>query len=75
MPAMNKIEKSMGSLAELVYGDGEYHVVRPGTYVVCAVTGVHIQLDDLRYWSVEFQEAYATPEASLTRAKKVDLYK
>lgn len=72
---MNKIEKSIGQQAELVYGDGEYHVVRPGTYVVCAVTGAHIQLDDLRYWSVAFQEAYATPEASLKRVQQARLYR
>lgn len=65
---MNRFEK-MGSNgeAEIVYGDGEYHVVRPGAYVVCAVTGNRILLDDLRYWSVDLQEAYESPEASLKR--------
>lgn len=72
---MNKIEKSIGQQAELVYGDSEYHVVRPGSYVVCAVTGVHIPLDELRYWSVAFQEAYATPEASLQRVQQARLYR
>ena len=33
----------------------------------CAVTGEVIALQNLRYWSVELQEAYATPEASLRR--------
>lgn len=65
---MNRIDKmnSCGE-AEIVYGDGEFHVVRPGAYVTCAVTGVKIDLDDLRYWNVDLQEAYATPEASLKR--------
>jgi hypothetical protein len=31
--------------------------------VRCAVTGVQIPLEELRYWSVDLQEAYATPEA------------
>ena len=35
--------------------------VSPGAYVVCAVTGTHIPLDALRYWSVDLQEAYASP--------------
>ncbi len=47
-------------MAELEYLDGEYRVVKPGAYVVCAVTGVHIPLEALRYWSVDLQEAYAT---------------
>lgn len=65
---MNRIDKmnSCGE-AEIVYGDGEFRVVRPGAYVTCAVTGVKIDLDDLRYWNVDLQEAYATPEASLKR--------
>jgi hypothetical protein len=27
------------------------------------VTGAQIPLEELRYWSVDLQEAYATPEA------------
>lgn len=67
---MNRIDNPGGE-AELVYGDGEFHVVKPGAYVVCAVTGVHIPLDELRYWNVDLQEAYATPEASLKRMLEV----
>jgi hypothetical protein len=37
--------------------------MRPGSFVRCAVTGVSIPLEELRYWSVDLQEAYATPEA------------
>jgi hypothetical protein len=35
--------------------------------VRCAVTGVPIPLEELKYWSVELQEPYATPEAVLRR--------
>jgi hypothetical protein len=31
------------------------------------VTGEPIPLDELRYWSVDRQEAYATPAASMQR--------
>jgi hypothetical protein len=41
--------------------------MRPGSFVRCAVTGVPIPLEELRYWSVDLQEAYATPEAVLQR--------
>jgi hypothetical protein len=64
---MNRIEKMGGGEAELVYGDGEFHVVRPGAYVICAVTGARISLDELRYWSVDLQEAYASADISLKR--------
>lgn len=53
--------------AEIEYGDGEFRVIRPGTFVRCAVTGTPIPLDDLRYWNVALQEAYLTPQAKLTR--------
>jgi hypothetical protein len=31
------------------------------------VTGVPIPLEELKYWSVEEQEAYASPEAVMRR--------
>jgi hypothetical protein len=42
-------------------------VVRPGAFVRCAVTGVPIPLEELKYWSVDLQEAYASSEAVLQR--------
>ena len=54
--------------AEVKYLDGDFRVVRPGAFVRCAVTGEPIPLEELRYWSVDLQEAYATPEAVLQRA-------
>ena len=53
--------------ADVKYLDGDFRVVRPGTFVRCAVTGVQIPLEELRYWSVDLQEAYATPEIVLQR--------
>ena len=53
--------------AKVEYLDGEYRVLKPGGYVKCAVTGQPIPLEELRYWSVDRQEAYATPEASMER--------
>jgi hypothetical protein len=54
-------------LAKLHYGDGEFAVLKPGRYVICAVTGLKIPLDQLRYWSVPLQEAYASPAEALQR--------
>ena len=56
---------SAGRLARLHYLPGTYRVLSHGDHVVCAVTRQPIPLTELRYWSVERQEAYATPEASL----------
>jgi hypothetical protein len=66
---MNRIEKFFGlkQEAKVRFLDGEFEVVAPGDFVRCAVTGQPIGLADLRYWSVDAQEAYATAEASLKR--------
>ena len=53
--------------AEVKYLDGDFRVLRPGAFVRCAVTNVPIPLEELKYWSVEHQEAYSTPEAVLQR--------
>lgn len=64
---MNLFERpeKLGMEAKIDYLDGDYHIMRHGSFVRCGVTGQPILLDDLRYWSVTRQEAYATPEASL----------
>ena len=65
---MNIMERDKGE-AKLRYLDGEYEIVTPGGYVVCAVTGTQIPLDALRNWSVDLQEPYANPEISTRRAQ------
>lgn len=64
---LNRFSSSGQSEARLQYLDGDYRVISPGSYVVCAVSGVRIPLDELKYWSVDRQEAYATPTAVLER--------
>jgi hypothetical protein len=53
--------------AKVEFLDGDFRILRPGAYVRCAVTGEPIPLDELRYWSVDRQEAYASPAASMKR--------
>lgn len=66
---MNRIEKFFGlkSEAKLRYLDGEFEVIAPGDFVRCAVSGQLIALPDLKYWSVDLQEAYASADISLQR--------
>ena len=46
--------------ARLHFMANGFRVLSPGGHVVCAVSGVRIALDDLRYWSVAQQQAYAS---------------
>jgi hypothetical protein len=68
---MNALDRDMTDLAVLHYGDGEFAVIKPGRYVVCAVSGKKIPVEALRYWSAEAQEAYAGPEEALARWKQL----
>lgn len=56
--------------ARLHYLDGTFRVLSGGDHVVCAVTGQPVPLDQLRYWSVARQEAYASAEASLEAERR-----
>ncbi len=54
--------------ATVIYGPSSFRVVRPGHFVVCAVSGVHIPLEELIYWSVDRQEPYASAQLATRRA-------
>lgn len=60
---MNSSEKA----AKLYYGASSFRVLRPGQHVICAISGEAIPLEELRYWSAEYQEAYATCEIATRR--------
>ena len=56
-----------GDPATLIYGPNGFRVLKTGRFVTCAVTGEPIPLDELRYWSVDLQEPYASPEIATRR--------
>ena len=64
---MNRFQRGIQPAKEAVveYTQSDFHVVSPGAFVRCAVTGEPIPLEELRYWSSELQEAYSSTEASL----------
>ena len=45
-------------LAKLEYLPNDFKVIKDGDYVICAVSGKQINLDELVYWNVDLQEAY-----------------
>ena len=68
---MNRFEKEpqIPGLAKVAYGDGEFRVLVPGAFVLCSVTGARIPLEELRYWNVARQEAYASAVIATERAE------
>jgi hypothetical protein len=59
-----------GRAARLHYLPGTFRVLSNGDHVICAVTGARIPLHELRYWSVERQEAYIGANASIEAEKR-----
>ena len=70
---MARIDRLFGlkSEARVRFKDGEYDILSPGDFVKCAVTGRQIPLTELRYWSVDRQEAYASAAISLARYREI----
>ncbi|UPT64287.1 MAG: DUF2093 domain-containing protein [Hyphomonadaceae bacterium JAD_PAG50586_4] len=63
---MNKHDPG-GPEAVVRYGDNEITILKQGLYVRCAVSGERIVLDELKYWSVDLQEAYRGPAEATQR--------
>jgi hypothetical protein len=61
-----------GREARINYMAGTFRLLSDGDHVRCAVTGVRIPLDMLRYWSVARQEAYVDAAASLAAEEQVE---
>ena len=45
-------------LAKIKYLPNNFEILEKGDYVICAVSGKEIKIDDLQYWNVELQEPY-----------------
>ncbi len=56
--------------ATVRYLEADFQILVPGSYVICAITGQHIALDELKYWNSNHQEAYAHAQASLEAYQK-----
>jgi hypothetical protein len=54
-------------LAKLRYEASSFRVLKAGRHVACAVSGQLIPIEDLRYWSAELQEPYASAEIATKR--------
>lgn len=50
--------------AKVRYLDADFQVVTHGDFVRCAVTKKPILLEELKYWSVDRQEAYLDAQTS-----------
>lgn len=64
---MSMLMSAKGRAARLQYLPNGFRQLSAGDHVICAVTAAEIPLDHLRYWSVERQEPYASPDVATQR--------
>ncbi|WP_440643666.1 DUF2093 domain-containing protein [Candidatus Pelagibacter sp. HIMB123] len=59
-------------LAKLKYLPNNFQIIENGDYVICAVSGKKINLDNLFYWNVELQEAYFSYKEAFDKREQLD---
>ena len=59
-------------LAKLKYLPNNFQIIENGDYVICAVSGKKINLDNLVYWNVELQEAYFSYQEAFEKREQLD---
>ena len=45
-------------LAKIKYLPNNFEIIEQGDYVICAISGKKIEIENLTYWNVDLQEAY-----------------
>ncbi len=55
--------------AKLIFKHNYFEIVEEGDYVLCAISGKEINLNNLSYWNVNLQEAYYSPLEANERFK------
>ncbi len=61
--------------AKLKFYPNNFEIIEEGDYVVCAVSGKNISLNQLVYWNVELQEAYYSPKEAKIRFQQIQIKK
>ena len=57
--------------AKLIFKHNYFEIVEEGDYILCAVSGKKIQLQNLNYWNVDLQEVYFSPKEANERYKNL----
>ena len=59
-------------LAKIKYLPNNFEIIEEGDYVLCALSGKQIRLQDLTYWNVELQEAYYSYVEAFKKNEKLN---
>ena len=59
-------------LAKIKYLPNNFQIIEPGDYVICAVSGKIINLNNLNYWNVDLQEPYYSYVEACKKKEELD---
>ena len=60
-------------LAKIKYFPNNFQIIENGDYVICAISGKKINVENLTYWNVELQEPYFSYQEAFK--KREEIYK
>ena len=58
--------------AKLKFRSNDFEIIENGDYVICAVSGKNIPLNQLTYLNAELQEAYFSPKEGQHRYEELN---
>ena len=61
-----------GNKAKVKFNPNNFEIIENGDFVICAVSGKNIPLNQLTYWNVELQEAYFSPKEAQQRYEELN---
>ena len=59
-------------LAKIKYLPNNFQIIESGDYVICAISGKEINLNDLNYWNVDLQEPYFSYKEAFKKKEQLD---
>ena len=59
-------------LAKIKYLPNNFQIIEAGDYVICAVSGKQINIENLNYWNVELQEAYFSYKEAFQKRENIN---
>ena len=58
--------------AKLIYKHNSFDIIEEGNFVICAISGKEIPLNQLAYWNVELQEAYYSYKEAFQKKEQLE---
>ena len=59
-------------LAKIKYLPNNFQIIEDGNFVVCAVSGKKISIENLTYWNVELQEPYFSYKEAFKKREEIN---